>query len=605
MLPVPPPSYAGTERIVAVLADVLHRRGHQVTLFAPGDSQVACELVPTLPRSLWRADYRGDVSSTSMSRIAKVWAQHERFDIIHSHVETLGFLFARYCPTPVVTTLHGRLDVSGIPDLLREFDDIPLVAISESQRRWDERANWVATIHHGLPLDTMPFGGQPGDYLAFVGRITAEKGSPTPSSWPSGSSCRSGWPAKVYDEHEKRTSRRSSSRPIDDGIVEFLGELGPAEARPAVRGRLATLMLGGWPEPFGLVAIESLATGTPVIARRAGALTETVEHGVDGFLIDDLSEAELAVERVGELDRAEIRRRAIERFSPDRMADEYEAVFRSLLRKPVGRAEAPGPAEAGEPGEAVDPASPARRSSPASPARRSKRASPGPDRGQAPSRRPDLAQLPPGDRFPVRSTQTWPICHLAAVGRIDCARPRVAGDAGLAEGRLQRTNRPFLPAVGLGGGVVFAVSEQIPGRRAIDPRGPACCSARATRALAESYTGPPAAGSRNPARSCTSRMSVLISITSRVRRPGWNARMSITPRSPKTANDTSASGDPPAQAVEHPGQHLVHRRLARVEQPVQLAGTPAGHQVDPDIEGLGHTSDGLERDCVEMPSLDA
>ena len=357
MLPVPPPSYAGTERIVAVLADVLHRRGHRVTLFAPGDSQVDCELVPTLPRSLWRADYRGDVSSHINVSIAKVWAQHERFDLIHSHVETLGFLFARYCPTPVVTTLHGRLDVSGIPDLLREFEDIPLVAISESQRRWDERANWVATIHHGLPLDTMPFGEQPGEYLAFVGRITAEKGVADAIELARRVKIPLRMAGKVYDEHEIRHFAEIVQPAVDDGTVEFLGELGPAKRDPLYAGALATVMLGGWPEPFGLVAIESLATGTPVIARRAGALTETVEHGVDGFLIDDLSEAELAIERVGELDRAEIRRRAIERFSPDRMADEYEAVYRSLLRKPVGQAVGPGPANPGhavEPGEAVE-----------------------------------------------------------------------------------------------------------------------------------------------------------------------------------------------------------------------------------------------------------
>jgi glycosyltransferase involved in cell wall biosynthesis len=336
MLPVPPPSYAGTERIVGVLADVLHRRSHEVTLFAPGDSNVDCELVPTLPRSLWRDGYRGDVSSHISVTIAKVWAQHERFDVIHSHVETLGFLFARYCPTPVVTTLHGRLDVSGIPELLREFEDIPLIAISGSQRRWDERANWVATIHHGLPLDAMPFGEKPGDYLAFVGRITEEKGVAEAVELARRMKLPLKMAGKVYDEHEVRHFEEFVQPSVDDGTVEFLGELGPQERDPLYAGALATVMLGSWPEPFGLVAIESLATGTPVIARRAGALTETVEHGVDGFLVDDLSEAELAIDRVRDLDRAEIRRRAIGRFSPDRMADEYEAVYRSLMgRRPL------------------------------------------------------------------------------------------------------------------------------------------------------------------------------------------------------------------------------------------------------------------------------
>jgi glycosyltransferase involved in cell wall biosynthesis len=331
MLPVPPPTYAGTERVVAALAEELHRRGHRVTLFAPGDSQVSCELVPTLPRSLWSEDYRGDVSSFINVGLAKAWAEHERFDVIHSHVETLGFLFARYCPTPVITTLHGRLDAWGIPALLTEFGDIPLVAISESQRRWASEANWVATIHHGLPLESMPFSGRPGRYLAFVGRITPEKGITDCIELARRVNLPLKMAAKVYDEHEKEHFAEVVQPAINAGIVEFLGELGQLERDPLYAGALATLMLGAWPEPFGLVAIESLATGTPVIGRRAGALTETIEHGVDGFLIDDLIEAELAVGRVAQLDRSDIRRRAIERFSPRRMADEYETVYEEVI----------------------------------------------------------------------------------------------------------------------------------------------------------------------------------------------------------------------------------------------------------------------------------
>lgn len=337
MLPVPPPTYAGTERVVAALAAELHKRGHKVTLFAPGDSSVDCELVPTIPQSLWSIDYRGDVSSFINVSLAMAWREHERFDIIHSHVETLGFLFARHCPTPVVTTLHGRLDVSGIPELLEEFDDIPLVAISDSQRRWGEHANWVATIHHGLPLESMPHSDRPGDYLAFVGRITPEKGIAETIELARRVKLPLKIAAKVYDEHEKEHFAEVVEPALADGTVEFLGELGEVERDRLYAGALATLMLGAWPEPFGLVAIESLATGTPVIARRAGALTETIEHGVNGFLIDDLTEAELAIERVRLLDRKQIRRHAIERYSPGRMTDDYEVVFRNLLenRGPV------------------------------------------------------------------------------------------------------------------------------------------------------------------------------------------------------------------------------------------------------------------------------
>ena len=333
MLPVPPPTYAGTERVVAALGETLVAHGHDVTLFAPGDSEFSGTLVATPERSLWSREYRDDVSSVINVTLAKVWARHDEFDIIHSHVETLGFLFARYCPTPVVTTLHGRLDVSGIPELIEEFSDISLVAISDSQRRWGEDANWVATIHHGLPLEQMPFRPDPGDYLAFVGRITPEKGIGDVIELARRTKLPLKMAAKVYDEHEKVHFDEVVKPAIEKGIVEFLGEVGPLERDPLYAGARATIMLGAWPEPFGLVAIESLATGTPVIARRAGALTETIEHGIDGFLVDDLTEAELAVSMIPDLDRTLIRERALERFSPERMTAEYETVYTDLVEK--------------------------------------------------------------------------------------------------------------------------------------------------------------------------------------------------------------------------------------------------------------------------------
>jgi glycosyltransferase involved in cell wall biosynthesis len=331
MLAVPPVGYSGTERVVACIVDELVRRGHRVTLFASGDSKVPCELVPIIPQSLWSINYRGDVSAFLQLSAATVWREHDRFDVIHSHLEHHGFLFARHCPTPVVTTLHGRLDVAGIPELLKEFRDVPLVCISGSQRRWREDANWVATIHHGLPLESAPFNGDEGDYLAFVGRITPEKGVIAAIELARRTRLPLRIVAKVYDEHEHEHFAEVVQPAIDEGVVEFLGELPSAQRDPIIAGARATIMLGAWPEPFGLVAIESMATGTPVIARRAGALTETVEHGVDGYLVDDVDEAALAVEFSRNLDRAEIRRRALERFSPARMVDDYEVVYRRLI----------------------------------------------------------------------------------------------------------------------------------------------------------------------------------------------------------------------------------------------------------------------------------
>ncbi len=339
MVPVPPPKYAGTERVVAALADGLHRRGHHVTLFAPGDSQVDCDLVPTVPRSLWSLGYRADPAAYINVTLAKAWEMADQFDIIHSHLESLGLPFARWCPTPVVSTFHGRLDGGGIPALLDEFRDVPLVAISESQRRWSPKANWVRTIHHGLDFGATPFEPTPGEYLAFVGRVALEKGVGDAIELARSTGRVLRMAAKVYEEGEQELFDRIVAPAITEGVVDFVGEVGPRERDALSSGALATIMLGAWPEPFGLVAIESMATGTPVIARRAGALPEIIEHHRTGFLVDDLAEARLAVERAGTLDRRLIRDRTLRRFSAERMVDEYEQLFRRLVGRSAARSE--------------------------------------------------------------------------------------------------------------------------------------------------------------------------------------------------------------------------------------------------------------------------
>jgi glycosyltransferase involved in cell wall biosynthesis len=337
MKPVPPAGYGGTERVVAALADGLHARGHEVTVFATGESEVPGRLVPIRHESLWKDSYRGDITPFLEIAAARVWDRADEFDIIHSHLETHGFLLARYCPTPVVTTMHGRLDDGGTPELLPEFRDIPLVAISRNQRRWWPTLNWAATIHHGLDLTGSPFGKDPGPYLAVVGRVTREKGIAEAIELAR----RTEWPlkmaAKALDPAEIEMRDELVLPAAEEGTLEYLGELEPPDRDKLFAGAFATLMLGSWPEPFGLVAIESLATGTPVIARRSGALPEIVEEGVDGFLVDDLGEAELALTRIASLDRAEIRRRALSRFSVERMTADYEEVYRKVIAAPRGR----------------------------------------------------------------------------------------------------------------------------------------------------------------------------------------------------------------------------------------------------------------------------
>jgi glycosyltransferase involved in cell wall biosynthesis len=331
VVPLPPPTYAGTERVVTSLALGLHARGHEVTVFTTGDSELPCEVVPVVPRALWREGMTGDLGVYFQMAVARAWDEAQRFDVIHSHMETHGLLFAAHAPVPVVTTLHGRLDVAGTAEYIDLMPSIPLVAISESQRRWNPDANWIATIHHGIDFSTTPSGTRTDDYLLFVGRITREKGVDYAIELARRTRRRLVIAAKAHEREEAELFEAVVRPAIDEGVVDWRGEVDSATRDQLMVRALATVMLGAWPEPFGLVAIESLATGTPVIARRAGGLTETIDHGVTGFLVDDVAEAALAVGRAGSLDRAAISASTRERFSVDRMVEAYEAVYRGLV----------------------------------------------------------------------------------------------------------------------------------------------------------------------------------------------------------------------------------------------------------------------------------
>lgn len=330
VLRIPPVRYAGTERVVAALADGLVARGHHVTLFASGDSTAGSEVVAVMPYAAWHGRSTGDTAIFGMLSAVKALQRADGFDLIHSHVDVMSLPLAQEARVPVLTTFHARLDLPGMYESVLAFGGAPLVAISESQRRWHPHANWIATVPHGLPLRAMPFGAGPGDYLVVVGRATPEKGIAEAIEVARASSIPLRIAAKALDPAE-RSYVDTYVRPALGHGVEFLGEVGPDERDPLLAGALATLMLGAWPEPFGLVAIESLATGTPVIARRAGALPEIVEHGVDGFLVDDLSEARLAVTLAADLDRERIRERAIARFDVARMVTDYERLYRTLV----------------------------------------------------------------------------------------------------------------------------------------------------------------------------------------------------------------------------------------------------------------------------------
>ena len=330
--PVPPPGYGGTERIIGELVTGLVARDHDVTLFASGDSTArATRLIPTIPESLRSIGESADSMPYTVTTMLDVLRRAGEFDIIHAHLDWAGLLLARVSPVPVVLTFHGRLDQ---PWAAAAFATAPagLVSISTAQAGSQPDVPWAAVIHNGLDLTGAPFEAEPGDGLCFVGRIAPEKGviDAIEVARLTGRTLRiaakEGWtPAEraYHDDVFVPALRRAD--------VEYLGELSVADRDRLYAESCAMLMPGSWPEPFGLVAIESLACGTPVIARPTGALPEIIRDGIDGFLADVVTSLADGVESVGRLDRRAIRASVLERFSADRMTDAYVALYRTMI----------------------------------------------------------------------------------------------------------------------------------------------------------------------------------------------------------------------------------------------------------------------------------
>jgi glycosyltransferase involved in cell wall biosynthesis len=327
---VPPLAYGGTERIVYELTLELVRRGHDVTLFASGDSEAPCEHVVTVPEALRPLGFGGDPSPYFLVTMLEVIRRAEQFDLIHSHLEWSSLLLARACSTPMVSTFHGRLDAPVARQAL--LDRPPnLIAISQSQARPHPEVPWTI-VYNGLDLSAAPFRQRPSDALCFVGRFAAEKGLHEAIQIARLAGRRLRIAAKIGTLPDEKAYYENVVKPLlGDPNVENLGELATAERDQLMADSFAMLMPGSWPEPFGLVAIESLACGTPVLARRVGALPEIVRDGVDGFFGDDPKMIAFQLERVGELDRWAIRDSVLQRFSASRMADDYERVYAAAL----------------------------------------------------------------------------------------------------------------------------------------------------------------------------------------------------------------------------------------------------------------------------------
>lgn len=329
---VPPRGYGGTERVIAELTDALVRRGHDVTLFASGDSQTLARLAPFVPSAL---DFSptADPVETHLALLTEVYrrAEANEFDVIHSHLEQLTLPFIRGVHTPTVLTFHSRVDRPGLVRLLRAYPGAHLVSISNSQREPIPDAGWVATVYHGVDVQSFPFSSQPGDYLVFVGRIAPEKRPDRAIMIAT----RAQIPLKIaakIDPKDRAYFRQVVEPLLHNPLIDFLGPVNEQRKRTLMRGARALLLPIDWPEPFGMVFIEALACGTPVLTCPSGAAPEVVEDGVTGFIRatdEDLADAVCALPM---LDRMTCRRHAEERFDTARMTDDYVQVYQRLVR---------------------------------------------------------------------------------------------------------------------------------------------------------------------------------------------------------------------------------------------------------------------------------
>jgi glycosyltransferase involved in cell wall biosynthesis len=326
---VPPRGYGGTERVVSYLCEELVDQGHAVTLFASADSVTQAELAPCCPRALRGDPNVRDSAVWHMLMLENLYQRIDDFDIVHSNVDYLPYSVMRRLPKPMISTMHGRMDLAEYKPLYREFRDMALVSISYAQRRPLPGANWVQTIYHGLPRDLYP-AGPGGDYLAFVGRMSPEKRVDAAIEV----AIKSGVPIKIaakIDDGERDYFEREIKPLLGHELVEFIGEIGEADKIELLGNARALLFMVDWPEPFGLAMIEAMACGTPVIARRCGSIPEVVDHGVSGFVCQDVDEAIRAVGQLKNLSRRTVRETFEHRFSARRMARDYVVAYREAM----------------------------------------------------------------------------------------------------------------------------------------------------------------------------------------------------------------------------------------------------------------------------------
>ncbi len=328
---VPPRLYGGTERVVSYITEELVRRGHDVTLFAAGDSDTRANLVPGCAEAL-RLQGKPDLgSSLQLAMLTEVFeTARDNFDIVHSHIDYWSFPFARLTRVPTVTTMHGRLDIPDLHPVYHRFPEAAVVSISDSQRTPLMGMNWVSTVNHGMPPDLLRFNGRRGDYLAFIGRISPEKGIDRAIEV----ALKSGVPLKIaakVDAVDREYFAAVIKPRIKPPMIEYIGEIDDVQKSEFLGGALALLFTIDWPEPFGLAMIEALACGTPVIARPCGSVPEVIRPNVTGFLAREIDELVAAVGRIDSISREQCRREFEERFTSEVMIEKYERVYHRLI----------------------------------------------------------------------------------------------------------------------------------------------------------------------------------------------------------------------------------------------------------------------------------
>jgi glycosyltransferase involved in cell wall biosynthesis len=329
---VPPSLYGGTERVVSFLTEQLVAMGHDVTLFASGDSRTSAELVSIWPQALRFDRNLRDAIAPHMVLMEQVCARADEFDILHSHLDYWPFSLLSRQPTPFMTTLHGRLDLPELQPVYDNFPDTPLVSISDAQRDPLPQANFIATVHHGIPENLLTPRPVEPRYLAFLGRICPEKRADRAIRVAR----ESGIPLKIaakVDRVDEEYFHTTIEPMIDGSSVEMIGEINDAAKPEFLSGALALLLPIDWPEPFGLVMIEAMACGTPVIAYNRGSVPEIIDHGVSGYIVEDETQAVAAVGQLHHLPRPRVRRCFTERFTAQRMAEDYLALYRRLAVK--------------------------------------------------------------------------------------------------------------------------------------------------------------------------------------------------------------------------------------------------------------------------------